>query len=101
MSSLLVLNRVYRRDTEVVLVFSTAFINCCPSNLLSGATLPPSPLPCVNLYTVYTVYTYTVCKGGVGVLGGEGASDRKNTCRKVPLHASFFLNYIWHCILSV
>jgi hypothetical protein len=26
----------------------------------------------------YTVYTYTVCKGGggYGVIGGEGASDR-------------------------
>ncbi len=25
-----------------------------PSNLISGSTLSPSPLPCVNKYTVYT-----------------------------------------------
>ncbi len=48
--------------------FRPSFVNCCPSNFLSGSTLlPPSPLPCVNKYTVYT---YTVCKGGrYGVLG--------------------------------
>ncbi len=70
--------------------FLPSFVSCCPSNLLSGS--------CVNKYSVYM---YTVCKGGgggsVGVshyvsdqiqnlqncftapnknLGGEGASDR-------------------------
>ncbi len=42
--------------------FRPSFVNCCPSNLLSGSTLLPSPpLTCVNKYTVYT---YTVCKQG-------------------------------------
>jgi hypothetical protein len=36
-------------------------VNCCPSSLFYGSTLPPpSPLPCANKYSVNT---YTVCKG--------------------------------------
>ncbi len=41
-----------------------SFLNCCPSNLLSGSTLPPLPFPCVNKYTV--VYTRIQCVGGGG-----------------------------------
>jgi hypothetical protein len=29
--------------------FRPCFVNCCPSNLLSGSTQPPSPLHCVWL----------------------------------------------------
>jgi hypothetical protein len=37
MSSVLVSNRVYRLETQsVMLVFSTGFVNCGPSNLISG-----------------------------------------------------------------
>ncbi len=32
--------------------FRPSFVNCCPSNLLSGSTLPPFPA-CVNRYIVY------------------------------------------------
>ncbi len=66
--------------------FRTSFVKCCPSNLISGSSLPP-PLPCVNKYTVYT---YTVCKGG-GVRGHRRGGDvrQKNTCRKVPLEENF------------
>ncbi len=50
---------VYRLEIQsVMLVFSTQFCDCCRFKL-SGSTLPPSPLPCVNKYTVYTC---TVCK---------------------------------------
>jgi hypothetical protein len=50
-----------------MLVFSTHLCELLPLyNLLSGSTLPPSPLPCVNKYTVYT---YTVCFGGGGGMG--------------------------------
>jgi hypothetical protein len=65
MSSLLVFNGVYRLEIQsVMLVFSTGFVNYCP----------PSPPPNVKKYTVYT---YTVCKGGeYGDIGGDGASDR-------------------------
>ncbi len=38
--------------------FRPSFVNCCPSPLLSGLTFPPTPLPYVKKYTVYT---YTVC----------------------------------------
>jgi hypothetical protein len=47
---------------SVMLVFSTSFVNCCPSLLLSGLPTPP----CVNKYIVYT---YTVCRGGGGGVG--------------------------------
>jgi hypothetical protein len=58
-------------------------VNCSSSNLLSGSTLSPSPppslLPFVNKYTLYT---YTVYKGGgYGVLGLRQIS----TCGKIPL----------------
>jgi hypothetical protein len=53
MSSLLVLNRVYRLEIQsVMLVFSTGFVIYCPSNLLSGY-LPPPHLPCLNEYIVF------------------------------------------------
>ncbi len=59
--------------------FCPSFVTCCPSNLLSGSTLPPPSLPCVNKYTVYT---YTIVKGGYGVIGGGGGFRQINTCRK-------------------
>ncbi len=48
--------------------FRPRFENCCLSNILFGSTLPLTPFPCVNKYTVYT---YTVRKRGWGywVLG--------------------------------
>ncbi len=60
------------------------FVNCFPSNLLFGSTLPP-PHPCVNKYNVYSC---TECKGegGYGVLGLR----QINTCRKVPFTDQFF-----------
>jgi hypothetical protein len=45
-----------------MLVFSTGFVNYCPFSMVSS---PPFP-HCVKKYTVYT---YTVCKGGGGVWG--------------------------------
>ncbi len=39
--------------------FRPSFVNFCPSNLFSGSN--PPPIPYVNMFTVYT---YTVCKGG-------------------------------------
>jgi hypothetical protein len=66
MSSLLVFNRVYRLEIQsVIWVFSTGFVNYCPSNLLSGYLSRLPPLPFVNKYTIYT---YTGCKVG-GVWG--------------------------------
>jgi hypothetical protein len=60
--------RVYGLEIQsVMLVFRPSFVNCCPSNLLSGSTLPPPPLPCVNKFIVYI---YTVCKEGGGGKGG-------------------------------
>ncbi len=40
--------------------FRPSFVNCCSSNLLSGSTLPPPHLPCLNKYTVYTYTLYSV-----------------------------------------
>ncbi len=42
-SSLLKFNRVYRLEIQsVMLVFSTGFVDYCPSNFLSGYLPPPS-----------------------------------------------------------
>ncbi len=57
-------------------IFDTA-LNCCPTNLLP-VQFSPSPLPCVNMYTVKCIQftrTYTVRKGGSGM--GLRASDRQ------------------------
>jgi hypothetical protein len=57
--------RVYRLEIQSVMF--------APLTFYLVSSLPSPPLPCVNKYTVYT---YTVGKGGIGFLGGEGASDR-------------------------
>jgi hypothetical protein len=52
--------RVYRlKIWTVMLVFWSSFVNCCPSNL-SGSTIPPPSLPCVNKYTVQCIHVYSV-----------------------------------------
>ncbi len=43
--------------------FRPSFVNCCPSNLLSGST-PPPPLPCVKVQYIPAVCGWE----GVGVL---------------------------------
>jgi hypothetical protein len=67
--------RVYGLEIQsVMLVFWPSFVNCCPSNLLSGSILPPSPLPCVNTVLVKYTVLYTMCKEGRGAW--FWASDR-------------------------
>jgi hypothetical protein len=84
MSFLLAFNRVYRLEKQsVMMVFSTGFANYCPSNPLPSCLALP-PLSCVNKYSVYT---YTVCKGGVW--GHRRGGGRWNTCRKVSLQIIF------------
>ncbi len=73
-----------RRYSQSCWYFWPSFVNCCPSNLLSGSTIPP-PFLCVNKYTVHT---YKVFKGGEEVWGSGPHTD--NSCRKVPLHVNFF-----------
>ncbi len=52
--------RVYRlKIWTVMLVFWSSFVNCCPSNL-SGSTIPPSSLSCVNKYTVQCIHVHSV-----------------------------------------
>ncbi len=63
--------------------FRPSFVNCCPSNLLSGSTVPP-PLSCMNKYTVYT---YTVCKGG-------GRGSRPQTDNHLP-QSPFTGQFFW------
>jgi hypothetical protein len=54
-------------------VFHSAFVRKCTDMRKHrfGMQLLQNPPLCSS-----TVYTYTVCKGGYGVIGGEGASDR-------------------------
>ncbi len=74
--------RVYRLERQsVMLVFSTQLCELLPLSPFL-VQLPP-PLPCVNKHTVYT---YTLCGGGYGVLGLR----QINTCRKAPLQNTIF-----------
>jgi hypothetical protein len=53
--------RVYSLEIQsVILLFRPSFVNCCPSPLLWFNSPRYTPT-CVNKYTVYT---YTVCRGG-------------------------------------
>ncbi len=89
MPSLVLFYRVYQLEIQsVMLVFSTGFVNFCPSNLLSGQLSPPTPLPSVNKYTVYT---YTLCKGGeYGVIGGKGGLKQIKHLPQSPFTGQFF-----------
>ena len=50
------------RNSQSCWYFRPSFVNCCPSNLLSGSTLPPfSPFLCQS-----TVHTGNVWLGGGG-----------------------------------
>jgi hypothetical protein len=72
---------VFRLEIQsVMLIFSTRFVNCCPSHL-----------PCVKEYIYCTLYTYTVqCTVSKGE-GGTGVGPQQiNTCSKVPLHVNIF-----------
>jgi hypothetical protein len=75
--------RVYRLEIQkVMLLFSTQFWSCCPSNLLWFSSPPPSLRE-----KVYCKYTRIQCvRGGYEVLGLR----QINTCRKVPLQVNFF-----------
>jgi hypothetical protein len=80
--------RVYKLlIRSLMLVFRPSFVNCFPSDLLSGSSLPPPPLPCVNKY--YIVYTFAMCKLGGGVYRVLGLGQI-STCRKVPLQVIFY-----------
>jgi hypothetical protein len=72
--------------------------NCCPSNLLSGSTLPlpplPSPVPYLNKYIVHT---YTVCKGRVW---GSGPQTDKHLPQS-PLQVNYLDDDILHFLLWV
>jgi hypothetical protein len=94
MSSLLVFNRVYILEIKsVMLVFSTGFVNYCPLTFsLVSSPSPPPTLPCVNKYTLYM---YTVCKGG-GSVGPYSYEGRGPQTDKTPaaksLYRSIFLD---------
>ncbi len=65
--------------------FRPSFVNCSPLTFsLVQLSPPPSPLPSVNSYTVYTYSIQCVRGGCYGVLG------QRNTSRKVPLQVNFF-----------
>ncbi len=42
--------------------FRHSFVNCCPSNFLSGSTLPPPPFP-VSKYSIYRQYSMWLGRG--------------------------------------
>jgi hypothetical protein len=74
--------RVYRLEIQsVMLVFSTRLCELLTLSPSLWFIFPP-PFP----VSKYTVYTYTVCKGG-----DKGFFlIQINTCRKVPFQVNFF-----------
>jgi hypothetical protein len=65
MSSLLVLNRVYRLEIQsAMLVFSTPLVN-----FLTGSPPTPLPLPSVNKYEYSGKYLYCGGREGWGLCG--------------------------------
>jgi hypothetical protein len=74
--------------------FRPIFVNCCPSNLLFGSTLPPPSL-CELVYC-----TLSLIQCGGGGFGNLGLIQI-NTCRKVPLKAIVLDDVISHSLLWV
>ncbi len=72
------------RYSQSCLYFLPSFVKCCPSNLLSGSTLFPSPPSLCE--KVYCLHLYSVKGGGVN---GFWASDRKPLPQS-PFTGQFF-----------
>jgi hypothetical protein len=70
---------------SVVFVFSGPALRNLTLLTFSLVSFPP-PLPCVNMFTVYTC---TVC-GGLWGHGRGGGLRQINTCLKVPLQLNLF-----------
>jgi hypothetical protein len=96
--NVVILKKTCKGTWRQVFIRVYSFVNCCPSPLFSGSTLPPPPLQCVNKYTVYCTYTYTVCRGGGGGVGiGSGPqTDMHLTLRPFT---DFLDDDILHCLL--
>ncbi len=90
---------VYRLEIQPFMlhgIFRPSFVNCCPSNLISGSSLPPPSL-CEQMYTIQ-------CERGGGGMGFWASGRLKFyeklkvrkwnkffiICRKVPLQVNFF-----------
>ncbi len=79
-------------------------MNCCHSNLRSGSTLPPTPLPCANKYIVYT---FTECRwsGGYGVPGSQTdkhllqSSFTRTFFKKTTFCIAFYESYLSTTVL--
>jgi hypothetical protein len=81
-----------------MLVFLTQLCEQLPLTYSLWLALPLPPLPCVNKYTVYK---YTVCKGG-GLWRhrrGGGPQTDKTTAAKSLYRSIVLANDIWHCFL--
>ncbi len=75
---------------SVMLVFLIQLCElCCPSNLLSGSTLPTFPLPCVKTILYTRIQCVQFVRGG-GVMHVVLSLRQINTCRKVPFQVNFF-----------
>jgi hypothetical protein len=69
---------IHWRSSQSCWYFPPSFLNCCPSNLLSGTTLSPLPPSCVKVH-----YLQTVC-GWEGV-GGCCVQLETIFCRSLTL----------------
>jgi hypothetical protein len=74
-----------------MLVFTTQLCEILPFSPSLWFHPTPPPLPCVNKYNLYT---YTVCKGVLGL-------RQINNSRKVFYMSIFLCDDILHCLLCV
>jgi hypothetical protein len=93
--------RVYRLEIQSVTLefsFRRSFVNCCPTNLLSGSTPPPpAPFPLSILCWSLTVYIWTDSEptklldhAQQKPRRGGGLRQINTCCRKVSFKVNFF-----------
>jgi hypothetical protein len=120
--------RVYRLEIQSCWYFRPSFVNCCPSNLLSGSTFRPDPPFPVSKYSIYrqcvagrergvlshvgdhilqdfnTLYltrfrTYKIARPPQKKPTKGGASGRQ-THAAMSLYRSIFLDILLWCLYS-
>ncbi len=86
------------RPSQSFCYFQPSFVNCCPSNLLSGWTLPPPPPPFPVRISIRS--TRIQCVRRRGRVWGSGPQTDEHLPQS-PLEINFLDDDIFHCLLWV
>jgi hypothetical protein len=82
------------RYSQLCWYFRSSFVICCPSNLLSGSTVPPPPP-----FPLWISILYTCIQRARGGGMGFSASDRLTPAAKSLYRSTFLDDDILHCLL--